>query len=151
VIDKKRYRFVIGGTNYFPSQPNQDNAFELDSTLSNFGETYTGPVDLSVAKKLIELAAEPTAEWKAKSFLKAIDQELTDPKVTLLLRRDRKISSNTGSMLSPNDRQYGDGLTTHIVVTAYRVDGIAGNWSKQKDFWLVNIKLPGALFYHEVE
>lgn len=151
VVDKKRYRFVIGGTNYFPSQPNQDNALELDALLKNFGENYTGPADLSVAKKLIELAAEPAAEWKSKSFLKAIDQELVDPKVTLLLRRDRKISSETGSMLSPNDRQYGDGLSTQIVVTAYRVDGIAGNWGKKKDFWLINIKLPGALFYHEVE
>lgn len=151
VIDRTRYRFIVGGTNYFPSQPNQNNASELDSFLSKYNESFTGPIDLNVVKKLIELAGDPAAEWKSKSFIKAIDQELKDPKASLLLRRNRKISSNTGSMLSPNDREYGDGLKTQIVVTAYRVDGVEGKWSQGKDFWLINIKLPGNLLYHEVE
>lgn len=151
VVDKKRYRFIVGGTNYFPSQPNQANAIELDGALSQFGDSYTGPLPLDLVTKLIQLAAEPAAEWKSKSLLKAIEQELEDPKATLLLRRDRRISSDTGSMLSPNDRAYGDGLRTQIVVTAYRVNGEAGNWAEKRDFWLINVKLPGALFYHEVE
>ena len=151
VIDKKRYRFIVGGTNYFPSQPNQENALELDGALSQFGDAYTGPVSLDLLTKLIQLAADPAAEWKSKSLLKAIEQELLDPKATLLLRRDRRISHDTGSMLSPNDRAYGDGLKTQIVVTAYRVNGEAGNWPERRDFWLINVKLPGALFYHEVE
>lgn len=151
VIDRTRYRFVVGGTNYFPSQPNQDNASTLDAVLENFGESFTGPVEISLVKQLIQLAGDPAAEWKAKSFSKAIDQGLSDPRASLLLRRNRKISSKTGSMLSPNDREYGDGLKSQIVITAYRVDGVHGNWSKGKDFWLINIKLPGSLFYHEVE
>jgi hypothetical protein len=54
-------------------------------------------------------------------------------------------------MLSPNDRQYGDKLQNQIVLTAYRVDGAQGKWSKAKDFWLINVKLPGSLLYYEVD
>jgi hypothetical protein len=151
VVDRGRHKFVVGGTNYFPSQPNQENAEAVDKLLEPFGDSFDGPVDLDIVKKVIELAGDPAAEWKSKSFIKAIDQGLKDPKASLLLRRNRKISSNTGSMLSPNDREYGDGLKSQLVITAYRVDGLHGKWSLGKDFWLVNIKLPGSLLYHEVE
>jgi hypothetical protein len=151
VIDRKRFRFIVGGTNYFPSLPNQDNAFELDELFKKFQDKYTGSIELNDLRKVIELAADKDAEWKAKSFLKAIDQELEKPQATLLLRRDRKISANTGSMLSPNDRAYGDNIQNQIVITAYRVDGAEGKWSKGKDFWLINVKLPGALLYYEVD
>jgi hypothetical protein len=151
VIDRKRFRFIVGGTNYFPSLPNQDNAFEVDEIFKKFEDKYTGPIELEDLRKVIELAADKDAEWKAKSFLKAIEQELVKPQATLLLRRDRKISANTGSMLSPNDREYGDKIQNQIVLTAYRVDGAHGKWSKAKDFWLINVKLPGSLLYYEVD
>jgi hypothetical protein len=152
VIDRKRYRFVVGGTNYFPPNPNQGNALEMDRLFDSFKDAnFTGPVDIEVVKKAILLASDSDVDWKAKSFVKAIELELRDPKATLLLRRGRAISANTGSMLSPNDRQFGDGLDNQVVLTAYRVFGEAGGWSAKQDFWLVNVKLPGKLFYHEME
>lgn len=151
VIDRKRFRFIVGGTNYFPSLPNQGNAGQIDDLLKKFDDKYTGPVDMQLVRKLIDLAADRDAEWKAKSFLKAIDQEIAKPQATLLLRRGREISANTGSMLSPNDREYGDKVKNQIVLTAYRVDGLKGKWSEGKDFWLINVKLPGSLLYYEVE
>ncbi len=151
VIDRKRVRFIVGGTNYFPSLPNQGNAGQVDQLLNKFDDKYTGPIDMDLVRKLIDLTADKDAEWKAKSFLKAIDQEIAKPQATLLLRRGREISANTGSMLSPNDREYGDKIKYQIVLTAYRVDGLKGKWSEGKDFWLINVKLPGSLLYYEVE
>ena len=151
VIDKARYRFIVGGTNYFPPFPNQENARELDKIFEEYGESYTDPIDLDSVKKVIRLASASSADWKAESFIKAIDREIVEPKCMLLLRRGRKISTSTGSMLSPNDRQYGEQLRDQLVITAYRVDGEAGKWSESKDFWMINVKLPGSLFYHEVE
>lgn len=151
IIDRKRFRFVVGGTNYFPSEPNQDNAQTLDKLFAEFGESYTGPVDLAKVREAIVYAAEPGSEWRKESFLKALDQQLISPKATLLMRKDRKISAKTGSMLSPNDREYGSQVKDQVMLTAYRVDGPSGNWSQGKDFWLVNIKLPGTLFYYEVD
>lgn len=150
VIDQKRFRFVVGGTNYFPSEPNQENALALDKIFAEFGDSYTGPVDLAKVREAIIYAAEPSSEWRKDSFLKALDQQLVSPKATLLMRKDRKISANTGSMLSPNDREYGSKVKDQVMLTAYRVDGPAGKWSRGKDFWLINIKLPGTLFYYEV-
>lgn len=151
IVDKRRYRFIVGGTNYFPPNPNQENGLQLDQLFAELGDSYTGPVALEIVKGAVKLASDPDADWKAQSFLKAMESYSPDVKATLLLRRDRRISANKSSMLSPNDREYGDGVKSQVMLTAYRIKGADLGWSRGKDFWLINVKLPGDLFYHEVE
>lgn len=151
VVDRKRYRFIVGGTNYFPPNPNQDNGRPLDRLFEKFVGNYTGPIELDDVKDAVRLASDQDADWKAASFVKALESTKFDVKATLLLRRERNISANKGSMLSPNDREYGNGITQQVVLTAYRIDGASNGWNMGKEFWLINIKLPGNLFYHEVE
>ncbi len=148
IVKKTRYRFIVGDVNYFPPLPNQSNGAALDVTFHEFGERHTGPVSMDIVKKAIKLASEPV-DWKSQSFINAIDEKLSKPEAILILR-SAEISS-TGSMLSPGDLQYGKTITDKIVLTAYKVDGGKMGWSEAKPFWMINIKLPGSLIYHEVE
>lgn len=151
-IRASAHTVIVGGVNYFAPNPNQNNGSRIDAILTKDRLTdgeYAG-VPQEVAESLIR-QADLSSEWRGEHFIQAVQLLQKQPSVRLLVRRDRKISANTGSMLSPNDRALGDQYPDELVITLYEVDGSVDRGWDGARFWMINVKLPGKLIYHSVD
>ena len=152
VLDDKAYSYLVGGTDYFPPSPNQDNGPEVDTLLEDFEASIEpAEVDVSVLKKLLKLSSsEP--DWPQHKFIGAISALSSDKhvKTYLAVRTNRNLSRGTGTMLSQDDRELSNrqDLQSSIVVIAYRVNGASTNGWDGKPFWMVNVRLPFNMVYH---
>lgn len=154
VLRSSAYSLIVGGTNYFPPEPNQNNALELDGLLTEFTEKNVLQIDVDLAKKIINLASETNTGWPSINFRRAIE-DLTEAnseiKVWLQVSRDRDLSANTGTMLSENDRRLSaESFGNHFVITAYRVLGSKEKHWEGKPFWMINLRVPDGYVYHSV-
>jgi hypothetical protein len=136
---------IVGGANHFPINPSQENADKLDDLLKNFDEKESHYiVDAKEAANF--LAATETEELggiERSIFEEAIKNINLDGKVVLAVRRDRAISANTGTLLSPDDRRLSSKYEKDAVLILYRLTGEkAKGWDGQP-FWVPNVKLPG--------
>jgi hypothetical protein len=146
VLDKDALNLIVGGVNYFPSFPKQDNPAVLDSELSYYDETRTYKISLDELMALLEkIENEDKAEWSNKAFInsiKALKADRAKNEAALIVRRDRSIGKGTGTLLSPTDRTLGDGITKIPVLTLYRINGEKDKGWDGKPLWIPNIKLP---------
>jgi hypothetical protein len=149
------YSLLVGGVNYFPIEPNQGNASDLDHLLVDYSEKEILTIDLDLAKALVKKAAETNSGWPVPSFLRAL-KDMSDGErhipIWLMVARDRDLGYRTGTMLSENDRKtaqaapYRDGF----VLTAYRVKGGKDKEWNGNPFWMVNLRMPDNYVYHSV-
>lgn len=155
VIDKDGVTMVVGGTNYFPSDPCQDNAAVIDDLLRDYSDgVYTVPCELGVTL-LDRCRANDLGLWGGTIIadsLRALCAGPTAPSVTLIVRRDRSVGKGTGTLLSPNDRAIGDKLNDQAVLTMYRLLGETSKGWDGQPFWVPNMKFPkGKNFYQNAE
>ena len=68
----------------------------------------------------------------------------------LLVRTNRNISKDTGTMLSPNDRDKIEQYSSDVVLVVYRVNGKKENGWSGVPFWMPNIKLPSGFTFYKV-
>ena len=152
VIKSDSLSLITGGVNYFAAYPVNTNLGVLDSVLiQHKADSFvTVGIDL-IQLVLSEISSETEDDWNSKNFINAISmlessQNLKTAK--LLVRTDRNLSKNTGTMLSASDRDLTAKYSQDILLIMYRVNGdIDKGWSG-KPFWMPNIKLPdGFTFY----
>lgn len=151
VLDKKIVGMYSGGVNYFPFYPTNECIESLDELLKDFKDGEYS-VSLRMIVKILEGVGAEGNDWDARvfiGFINALSSENPVAQGKLLIRRGRDIARGTGTMLSPNDRTWGDSIKDSVVLTMYKVTGNKG-WNGRK-IWMPNIKLPGDTVYYSGE
>ena len=158
VIDMSSYVQIVGGTNYYPGHPDQTrwSAQLLDEVVARLGEGETD-VTLSVGEfvKVLHLFESPdSGEWSAGEFIRAAEawdgHRKTDGSCRVMVRRDRDVSSGTGTLLSPSDRTLAGSISGSPVLVLYRLNGSTLNGWEGHAFWIPNIKLPDDFVFNFV-
>lgn len=153
VIDQSKLRIIAGGVNYFPSFSKNSTSKDLDMLLSNYDDKLTDhKVDIKLILEILKHCGsdKPKTDWRAQPFIdciKSLDSKYQE--AILIVRRNRNIQRGSGTLLSPNDRQWGDKFKDKVTLTMYRVDG-EKDWGG-KLVWIPNIKLPKKNFYNMVD
>ena len=144
VLDKEVVLTFTGGVDYFPFSSDNKSIEAIDEILSPFGEdTYS--VNLNIFINILQNIISNTDDWKAENFI-GILQSMYSAKPgaqgKLIVRRERNIGKETGTLLSPNDRAIGKAITDFPVLTMYKVTGNCGKGWNGRKIWIPNIKLP---------
>lgn len=154
VVDKSKLDILVGGVNYFPPDPDQTNAFELDPLLEDYDEQRSShTIDTNTAISLLsKIEDDKINNWSVNSYISALralsSEKGFDDRVTLIVRRNRNIGNKTGTMLSPDDRKLGMSIEDRSVITLYRNIGDPDKGWDGSPFWMPNLKLPkGKVFY----
>lgn len=153
VLDSSSYSLLVGGSNYFPPRPNENNLEITDNLLGSFDDSREGHlIDESLIVDLLNQSkTSDSVSWPLEAFKGAINAlagQQDAPAIRLLVRRGRNISKDTGTLLSPDDRRLGNEHSKETVVTAYRLNGAKEQGWAGKPFWVLNIKLPEGMVYH---
>ena len=154
VVDKSKLDVLVGNVNYFPPNPDQSNAFDLDPILEQYSEKKPShEIDTETAISILsKIKDDKINNWNISSYIAALralaSEKGFDDKIVLIVRRDRNIGNKTGTMLSPDDRRLGSSITEKSVITLYRNVGDPDKGWDGSPFWMPNLKLPkGKVFY----
>lgn len=151
VLDNNYVGFISGGTNYYPSDPDNDSIEVISKLLEPFSssEPYY-QVSLRLIQEILShIIASP--DFKMMAFQSILNTMIADAPSTqgiLIVRRKRNITQGTGALLSPDDWKLGGDFLDKVVLTMYQVTGTKG-W-KGKNLWVPNIKLPEGVMYYDV-
>ncbi|BAU95533.1 restriction system endonuclease [Corynebacterium suranareeae] len=154
VLNNDYLKTLVGGVNYFSTDPVVPNMAHLDEILDKFSPE---DADLKISTHQISAILKQFEadhnDFPLKAFIGILSDRLNQNSADqswLFIRRGRKVKQGTGSLLSENDRKSGDSITLDPVLTLYRIDQSLG-WSSSP-IWVPNLKLPnGSLFYRSVE
>lgn len=151
VLDNNHVEILSGGTNYYPSYPDNNTIEDISKILDvfNSSEPYY-QVSLQMIKEIF-VHIVPSPDFKLDAFISIIDAMLSDHPTSqgiLIVRRNRDIAQGTGALLSPNDWKLGGEFPSKVVLTMYQVTGQKG-W-EGKPLWIPNIKLPNGIIYYNV-
>ena len=141
---------LVGGVNYFPDQPNEDNLETINKLLPDILHNQISEdlyqIDSETLFMLLNgLGDYVDDDWDKEKFIssiQALQSERPSFKNYVLIKEKREIGRNTGTMLSENDRRLGDQYPNDLFLTLYKVVGDKGKGWLGQDFWLPNIKLP---------
>ena len=155
VIDQSKYSLIVGGVNYFPPRPDQENAEVVDKTIGTFED---GEYDVSIDDAIVVLKSfksDPTNDWSVNAYINALESIKATkgfPNETkLVIRRNRNITRGTGTLLSSNDREISKKYENLSVVILYKLVGKEEQKWDGKGFWVPNIKLPYGKVFHRVD
>jgi hypothetical protein len=156
VVDNEFLNFVAGGVNFFPNNPLENNAEQIDELLSSYqDEKETENTTFETIQQLLKYVGSTDIEdWDNEKFnncVQSLSVKRPSTKCYLIIRRDRDISSGTGTLLSPTDRKIGDKLNKALVLTLYRVNGQTSKGWQGKPFWIPNIKFPDDACFYDVK
>ena len=150
VLDNKRVNALVGGTNYYPFDPDNNTIADIDQLLQIFDEKEPYyQVNLRLILQVLDHIVSG-ADFNVQAFKDFIEEIMLgqgSAQGLLIVRRNRNVAKGTGALLSPNDWDLGKSFADKVVVTMYKVTGTKG-WGG-KELWVPNIKLPeGRLFYN---
>lgn len=155
VIDQSKYNLIVGGVNYFPPSPDQDNAENVDAAIGEFAD---GEYDVSIDEAIKVLKAfksDPTNDWSVNAYINALEAIKAykgySNQAKLVIRRGRDIKRGTGTLLSPNDRAISKTNENLSVIILYKLLGQEEKLWDGKEFWVPNIKLPYGKVFHRVD
>jgi hypothetical protein len=136
---------IVGGVNHFPINPDQENKDLLDCLLANYSESNVHYVIKSdeALKLLVATNSLELGGISCKVFQEAITNINSGGRVILAVRRNRAISANTGTLLSPDDRRLSNQFVNDAVLVLYRLTGDRDKGWNGSPFWVPNVKLPG--------
>ncbi|MFZ5944238.1 MAG: Z1 domain-containing protein [Bacillota bacterium] len=150
VLDDGVVKTFTGGVNYFPFYPENKDIGTLDGILERFGEdTYS--VNLRLFEEILENIISESDDWEPedfKGFIQTIRTENPSAQGRLIVRRNRDIGKDTGTLLSPTDRALGDSIKDEAVLTMYKITGNKDKGWNGRQIWIPNIKLPGKEVYY---
>lgn len=157
VVDQGLLNALVGNKNYFPPDPDQNNAETMDDVLTDYDDkekVYDINIDEAI-RLMSKLIDDESNNWKIGAFISALRslaaEKGNEDLVKLIVRRGRDIGRQTGTLLSPDDRKLGSIFENLPVITLYRLTGTKEGWNG-KPFWVPNIKLPkGKVFYRTEE
>jgi hypothetical protein len=152
VVDKDALAVLVGGVNYFPNFPKRKYVKVIDEMLDGFSEKGIHEVKLDFIISLLEkFESEEKQDWSRDAFInciRALKASKSENKAMMIVRRERDIAKGTGTLLSPDDRKLGDGISGCTVLTVYRIIGREKKGWDGHPLWIPNIKLPiGKNFY----
>lgn len=142
---------LVGGVNYFPFKPNENNLTDINDLLPVISEQHNVrddlyQIDVEVLFLILEkLGNYQPDDWDKEKFIRNIQVLQTQHpsfKNYVLIKQERKIGRATGTMLAEDDRKLGDKYPNDLFLTLYQVVGDKDKGWQGKDFWLPNIKLP---------
>lgn len=151
VIDQSEVATVIGGTNYYPYDPDNDSIETISELLKPFSDTEPYyQVSLRLIREILTHII-PSPDFRLKAFQSVIDALLSNnpgEQAILLVHRNRNVAQGTGALVSSNDWAVGGQFRDRTVLTMYQVTGTKG-WHG-KPLWVPNIKLPDGVVYYDV-
>ncbi|HED4470121.1 TPA: DEAD/DEAH box helicase [Pasteurella multocida] len=151
VLKSNSLNQLVGGVNYFPDQPNENNLEQVNELLT---EILSGnqikdnlyEIDSETLFLLLDKLGEYIPDdWDKEKFItsiQALQSQRPSFKNYVLIKENRKLTKGTGTMLSEDDRHLGDKNPNDLFLTLYKVVGDTQKGWNGKDFWLPNIKLP---------
>lgn len=151
VLKSSSINQLVGGVNYFPFQPNEDNLLAVNGLLSQITTQHKINDDLyqidneTLFLILDKLGDYQPDDWDKEKFIssiKILQSQRPSFKTYVLVKQNRKIGKATGTMLSEDDRKLGDRYSDDLFLTLYHIVGDKNKGWKGNDFWLPNIKLP---------
>lgn len=157
VIHKKYLNLIVGGVNFFPINPIQENTNAIDLLLKDYDEkTDFYNVNLSLIEELFKhIGSYDSDDWDNTKFYncaKSLSVKRPSLSCKIIVRRARDISKGTGTLLSQTDRLLGNKLNDSLVLTLYRIIGSSSKGWNDKPFWIPNICFPNDLcFYDTIE
>lgn len=149
ILKTDELAILAGGVNYFPYATKEANLKEIDAILGDTDLDRATSAE-EVIKILQLIQVEKGDPWISHNFPGCITaQEQSGKKQTfrLIIRTDRSIKKGTGTLLSPDDRDFGKSNGDKTVLTMYRLRGeVAKGW--KGPLWVPNIKFAdGVCFY----
>lgn len=153
VLDSKYLNAIVGGMNFFASNPVDSNTDVIDSIVSQYGDALSVPTDKETVINLLKLVgsydSQDFSSQKYISCVHALCAKRPSVKLRLIVRKNREISKGTGTLLSENDRKLGSKFDDEIVLTLYRINGeVAKGWNG-KPLWIPNIKFPKNICFYD--
>ncbi|HGM0371400.1 TPA: Z1 domain-containing protein [Neisseria gonorrhoeae] len=141
---------IVGGVNYFPLHPNEDNLSEINKILPSIlkDEIQSDLYQIDIEDLFLvldKLGRYVPNDWNKEKFIagvEALKAQRPSFKTYVLIKTGRKLSRATGTMLSEDDRKLGEKYPNDLFLTLYQVVGNKDKGWQGKDFWLPNIKLP---------
>ena len=141
---------MVGGVNYFPLHPNENNLLTINnllpSVLTNKVQSDLYKIDIEELFLILDKLGDYLPDdWDKKKFIGGIEALKTQRptfKIYVLVKTGRNLSRATGTMLSEEDRKLGEKYPNDLFLTLYQVVGNKDKGWQGKDFWLPNIKLP---------
>jgi len=155
VIDQSALNIIVGGVNFFPFYPKRKLVSTIDELLEDFDdkqEFHVVPLELML--QLVELfESEKASDWPTAAYANCIRVMIQGKQTEgiLIVRRNRDIGKETGTLLSPNDRKLGDKYSKDAVLTLYRLTGNQEKGWDGKPLWVPNIKFPSAMNFYKTE
>ncbi|MGC6408325.1 Z1 domain-containing protein, partial [Bisgaard Taxon 45] len=151
VLKSNSLNQLVGGVNYFPDQPNENNLEQVNELLpeilsGNQIKDNLYEIDSETLFLLLDKLGEYIPDdWDKEKFItsiQALQSQRPSFKNYVLIKENRKLTKGTGTMLSEDDRHLGDKNPNDLFLTLYKVAGDTQKGWNGKDFWLPNIKLP---------
>ena len=141
---------MVGGVNYFPLRPNENNLLAINgilpSVLIDKVQSDLYQIDIEDLFLILdELGNYVPDDWDKEKFIagvEALKAQRPSFKTYILIKTGRKLSRATGTMLSEDDRKLGEKYPNDLFLTLYQVVGNKDKGWQGEDFWLPNIKLP---------
>lgn len=154
VLDNKAINLIIGGVNFFSSNPRQDNEITIDNLISDYSEVNDySAVNANVLTEILKFVGDEGKEdWDNEKYINTVNTLATkrpSTKFALIIRKGRDIGKGTGTLLSPTDRQIGDSLKDWVVLTLYKVNGTKEKGWFGNSFYIPNIKLPNEVCIYD--
>lgn len=153
VLDSKYLNAIVGGMNFFASDPVDSNTEVIDSIVSQYGDALSVPTDEETVINLLQLVgsydSQDFSSQKYISCVHALCAKRPSVKLRLIVRKNREISKGTGTLLSENDRKLGSKFDDEIVLTLYRVNGEVTKGWNGKPLWIPNIKFPKNICFYD--
>jgi len=153
VIDNDLVNIIVGGVNFFSKNPIQSNPSTIDTIIKDYDEQRFHSVQGDLIVNLLENFDDiDSSDWNKKYIycIKALREKRPLQQFALIVRRDRDISKDTGTLLSERDREIGDNLKSYVTLTMYRVKGDIPKGWKGHPFWIPNIKFPDGINFYDM-
>lgn len=155
VVDQQYLNLVQGGVNMFASTPLPVNVRTIDMLINAYSTEVFIDCDTSIIIELLKLVKSETLDdFDTEKFISCVNglkKRKPNIKSKLIVRKDRDIAKNTGTLLSPNDRALGERFDNEIVLTMYKITGTKEKGWDDKPRWVPNIKFPKNFFFYNMK
>ncbi|HGM0792063.1 TPA: Z1 domain-containing protein [Neisseria gonorrhoeae] len=110
---------IVGGVNYFPLHPNEDNLSEINKILPSIlkDEIQSDLYQIDIEDLFLvldKLGRYVPDDWNKEKFIagvEALKAQRPSFKTYVLIKTGRKLSRATGTMLSEDDRKLGEKIS----------------------------------------
>ena len=131
VLKSNGINLFVGGVNYFPYHPNENNLLEVNKLLpiilsQNKIKDDLYKVDIDTLFLILDRLGNYISEdWDKEKFIysiQALQSQRPSFKIYILIKTGRELTRATGSMLSESDRKLGDKYPNDLFVIIHYIN-----------------------------